>query len=209
MTQPDSRTDDPLQAATADPVVGAVRRHAFTTLLDDQPMTAVQLADALGLSRADVERALATLQTGGALEVDDRGRVIGVHGLTRRRTRHTIITSRRTWYTWCALDAIGIPAALSLDATVHTVCPTCNTEITIGVHRGAMVTPTGKPRLWLPRGICGHVMDDFCATANLFCNTEHLEQWQRYAGEPAGQPLSLDETARHGERVWADVADCC
>jgi len=30
--------------------------YALTTLLDDQPMTAVQLADALGLSRADVER---------------------------------------------------------------------------------------------------------------------------------------------------------
>jgi len=208
MTQPESRTDDPLQAASADPVVAAARRRAFTTLLDDQPMTAAQLADAVGISRAEVERALAKLQTGGALEVDDRGRVIGVHGLTRRRTRHAIITSQRTWYTWCALDAIGIPAALRLDAAVHTVCPTCNTGITIGVHHGA-VTSTGKPRLWLPGGTCGHVMDDFCATANLFCDTEHLEQWRHYAGDPPGQPLSLDEAARHGERVWADVADCC
>ena len=208
MTQPESRTDDPLQAASADPVVAAARRRAFTTLLDDQPMTAAQLADALGLSRVEVERALATLQTGGALEVDDRGRVIGAHGLTGSRTRHTIITSQRTWYTWCALDAIGIPAALRLDAAVHTVCPTCNTGITIGVHHGS-VTSTDKPRLWLPGGTCGHIMDDFCATANLFCDTEHLEQWRRYAGEPAGQPLSLDEAARHGERVWADVADCC
>ncbi len=209
MTQQESRTDDLLQAATADPVVATVRRHAFTTLLDDKPMTAAQLADATARSRADVERALATLHTGGALEVDDRGRVTGVHGLTRRKTRHTIITSQRTSYTWCALDAIGIPASLRLDAAVHTVCPTCNTGITIGLHHGAIVTTTSKPRLWLPGGTCGHVMDDFCATANLYCSTEHLEQWRHNAGEPPGQPLSLDETARNGRRVWSDVADCC
>ena len=60
MTQPESRTDGLLQVATADPVVAAVRRHAFTALLDDQPMTGAQLADATALPRAEVERALAT-----------------------------------------------------------------------------------------------------------------------------------------------------
>lgn len=209
MTQPESRIDGPVQVATADPVVAAVRRHAFIALLDDQPMTAAQLVDATALSRAKVERALATLQAGGALEVEDRGRVVGVHGLTCRKTRHTIVTAQRTWNTWCALDALGIPAALRLDAEVHTVCPACNTRITIGVRHGAMVTTTGNPRFWLPGGACDDVMDDFCATANLFCSAEHLEHWRHDAGEPPGQPLNLDETARHGRRAWADVADRC
>jgi Alkylmercury lyase/IclR helix-turn-helix domain len=208
MTERETRTDGLLQVATADPVVAAVRRHAFTALLDDQPMTAVELADATALPPAEVERALATLQTGGALEVDDHGRVIGAHGVTRRNTRHTIIASQRTWNTWCALDAVGIPAALRLDAEVHTDCPACNTEITLRVQNGEVIT-TDTPRLWLPGGACGHVMDDFCATANLFCSTEHLEQWRHHAGEPPGQPLSLDETARHGRRTWADVAYDC
>jgi predicted transcriptional regulator len=209
MTERETRTDGLLQVATADPVVAAVRRHAFTALLDDRPMTAVELADATALPPAEVERALATLQTDGALEVDDAERVIGAHGLTRRSTRHTIIASQRTWNTWCALDAIGIPAALRLDAEVHTVCPACNTGIALGVDHGAIVTTPDTPRLWLPGGACRHVMDDFCATANLFCSTEHLEQWRHQAGEPPGRPLSLDETERHGRRVWADVADCC
>ncbi len=209
MTQPETKTDGLLHVATADPGVSAVRRRAFTALLDDQPMTAAQLADATALSPAEVELALATLQTGGALEVDDRGRVIGAHGLTHRKTRHTIITSRRTWNTWCALDAIGITTALRLDAEVHTVCPECNTEITLRVQNGAVITTTDTPRLWLPGGACGHVMDDFCAIANLFCSTEHLEQWRHHAGEPPGQPLNLDETVRHGRRVWADVTNCC
>jgi alkylmercury lyase len=209
MTEPETSSEGLLQVATADPVVAAVRRHAFTALLDDQPMTAAQLADAAALSPAEVERALAALQGGGALEVDDRKRVIGAHGLTRRKTRHTIITSQGTWNTWCALDAIGIPAALRVDAEAHTDCPACNTEITIGVRHGAVMTTTDTARLWLPGGDCGHVMDDFCAAANLFCSIEHLGQWRHDAGEPPGQPLSLDETARHGRRAWSDVADCC
>jgi DNA-binding transcriptional ArsR family regulator len=209
MTQPDNSADRPAQLATGDPVDAAVRRHALTALLDDRPLTIAELADATALPAAVVERALATLQAGGALEVDDQGRVTGVHGLTRRRTRHRIIASQRTWNTWCALDAIGIPAALRLDAAVRTVCPACNSEISLRVHDGDVIASTDEPRLWLPGGACAHVMDDFCATANLFCNVEHLEHWRHGAGTPAGQPLRLDEAARHGRRVWADVTDCC
>jgi DNA-binding transcriptional ArsR family regulator len=209
MTQPEAGADRLAQVASGDPVVVAVRRHAFTALLDDRPMTAAELANAAALSPADVDRALAMLRAGGALETDNEGRVIGAHGLTRRRTRHSIVTSQRTWNTWCALDAIGIPIALRLEATVHTECPTCTGELTLRARDGEAVTPTDALRLWLPGGVCGHVMDDFCAAANLFCSTEHLEQWRHDAGGPPGRPLRLGETARQGRRVWADVADCC
>jgi len=208
MTEADAGAERLAQVATGDPVVAAVRRHVFTALLDDRSMTATELADGAALSPAEVDHALATLRAAGALETDSDGRVIGAHGLTRRRTRHKIVTSQRTWNTWCALDAIGIPIALRLDATVHTECPTCTSEIILRVRDGEVVTQTDALRLWLPGGACRHVMDDFCTVANLFCTTEHLEQWRDDAGGPPGQPLRLDETARHGRHVWADVADC-
>jgi hypothetical protein len=191
-----------------DVVVTAVRRQAFAALLDGQPMTAAQLAAATAVPLAEVELALGTLKTGGALEVDTDGRVIGAHGLTRRTTRHAIVTLQRSWHTWCALDAVGIPAALGLDAEVHTVCPVCEGEITLGVRAGAAIPTAGTPTLWLPGGPCSNVMDDFCASANLFCSSEHLDTWHRGAGEPPGQQLTLDETAPEGQRVWDDVANC-
>lgn len=35
------------------------------------------------------------------------------------RTRHRLILDGQGLYTWCAIDAVGIPAALSLDAQVR------------------------------------------------------------------------------------------
>jgi alkylmercury lyase len=132
--------------------------------------------------------------------------VIGAHGLTRRGTRHEIVTGQRRWHTWCALDAVGIPVALGLEAEIRTVCPACKSEIRLRVYRGAVNATAGAPVLWFPSGPCGRVMDDFCASANLFCSEEHLETWRRRAGEPPGLPLTLEETADEGRRVWADVA---
>jgi DNA-binding transcriptional ArsR family regulator len=208
MTGAETGADRLARVATRDPVVAAVRRHAFIALLDHRPMTATELADVASLAPAEVDRALARLRAGGALETDSEGRVIGAHGLTRRRTRHRIVTSQRTRNTWCALDAIGIPVALRFDATVHTECPTCTSEITLHVRDGEVLTQTDAPTLWLPGGACGHVMDDFCAAANLFCTTKHLELWRHDAGRPPGQPMRLEDAARHGRHVWADVADC-
>jgi hypothetical protein len=190
-----------------DPVF-VVRRQAFAALLDDQALTAGQLAAVTALPAAVVERALAKLHGEGALEVDADGRVIGAHGLTRRGTRHAIVARERRWHTWCALDAVGIPVALGLDAEVSTVCPACESDIRLHVHDGAIHAEAGEPMLWLPGAPCRHVMDDFCASANLFCSAEHLDGWHRGAGEPPGQPLTLDEAADEGRRVWADVADC-
>ena len=184
-----------------------LRRQAFATLFDDRPLSAAELAAATSLPQAEVEQALASLEAEGALEVDGGGRVVGVHGLTRRRTQHAIVTSQRSWHTWCALDAVGIPVALGLDAEVRTVCPACESEISLRVHSGAVISAAGTPVLWFPSGPCGHVMDDFCASANLFCGAEHLETWRRGAGEPPGLPLTLDQAAEEGRRVWADVAD--
>jgi alkylmercury lyase len=189
-----------------DPVV-EVRRQAFAALLDDRPAKVAQLAAASSIPRAEVEQALASLEAKGALEVDGDGRVIGAHGLTRRGTRHEIVTGQRRWHAWCALDAVGIPVALGLDAEVRTVCPACKLEIRLRVHRGAVNSTAGVPVLWLPGGPCGHVMDDFCASANLFCSAEHLDTWRRGAADPPGQPLTLEETADEGRRVWADVAE--
>jgi alkylmercury lyase len=187
-----------------DRATSAVRRHAFRALLVGHAMTLGELATATGLTADQVERAIADLRDTGALEVDAGSRVIGAHGLTQRRTEHTIVTTEHTWHTWCALDAIGIPAALGIDAAVRTRCPTCDATIDVVLHQGSP-TAEREPILWQPEGPCSHVMDDFCAAANLFCNTDHLEQWRIRAGEPPGRPLTITDVAEHGRQIWSDI----
>ena len=77
---------------------------------------------------------------GGRLELDDQGVVVGVHGLTARPTAHRIEHAGGEVHTWCALDAIGIPAALALDAAAVTTCPAC--AAVLRVPLGAAYPPT-------------------------------------------------------------------
>jgi alkylmercury lyase len=124
-----------------------------------------------------------------------------VHGLTRRSTRHRIEHDGGIVNTWCALDAIGIPAALAIDARALTQCPTCGVALAVTLIRGE---PQALPSavLWYPEVRCDHLVDDFCAGANLFCSLDHLERW--VGGRPgAGTVMTIDEVAELGKEAWA------
>ncbi len=86
--------------------------------------------------RAAAERVASDLARHGRAELDERGRLVGIHGLTLRTTRHRFTAAGRTHHTWCAFDSIGIPAALHLDAVAHTDCPTCSGPLEVRIHQG-------------------------------------------------------------------------
>jgi hypothetical protein len=193
------------RAHSDDAAIGAVPREAFRGLLEGHAPAAAEIATAATLSQERIEAAIAELRATGALEVDPDGHVVGAHGLTQRATEHVIISAERIWHTWCALDAIGIPVALNLTAEVRTRCPTCAATIVLVVRDRAPVATEATPVLWHPGGPCTNVMADFCATASLFCNANHLEQWHAQAGEPPGQALTISEAADEGLHIWSDV----
>ncbi len=148
---------------------------------------------------------LAELVATGRAEVDSAGRLLGVHGLTLRVTRHHFVHAGRTHRTWCAFDSIGIPAALSLDATAHTDCPTCGRSLTVEVRSGE--AHDDSLVLWLPA--CddrSNLINDFCASADLFCSEEHLRQRIEPRGG-SGTIADLAAALALGRDTWADVAD--
>jgi len=65
----------------------------------------------------------------GRLVVDDAGLLVGLHGLVARTTRHRIDHAAGAVHTWCALDVMGIPSALAIDATAVTSCPIPSSEL--------------------------------------------------------------------------------
>jgi hypothetical protein len=140
----------------------------------------------------------------GRLEVDDAGLLVGVHGLVARTTRHRIDHAAGAVHTWCALDAIGIPAALAIDATAVTSCPTCDVELRVELCQGEPVDTEEPLRLWLPEGICDHLVEDFCDHANLYCSPEHLS-----ATVPKGSPgriATVADAVAIGRQTWDDAA---
>lgn len=141
---------------------------------------------------------------GGRLEVDEAGLLVGVHGLVARTTRHRIDHAAGAVHTWCALDAIGIPAALAIDATAVTSCPTCDIELRVELREGEPVDTEEPLRLWLPEGRCDHLVEDFCSHANLYCTSEHLA-----ATVPKGSPgriVAVADAAAIGRQTWDDAA---
>jgi hypothetical protein len=148
-------------------------------------------------------REMAGMVKRGRAEVDEGGRVVGVHGLTLRPTRHRFVHAGRTHRTWCAFDAIGIPAALAIDAEAQTTCPSCDQTLNIPIRSG---NPEASDiALWLPSATVRHLMVDFCAAADLYCRRDHLEQRIDTARAP-GEVLDLPSAARFGRDAWADVA---
>lgn len=146
---------------------------------------------------------IAELVQHGRAEIDNGGRLVGIHGLTLRTTRHHFVHDGHVHHTRCAFDSIGIPAALSLDATAHTDCPTCQRPITVDIHRG-IPHDTGLA-LWLPASADGNLIANFCARADLYCSPEHLERNIGTSQTP-GDVADLTAAVALGRDTWVDVA---
>ena len=149
---------------------------------------------------------LATVQAlrdAGRLELGDDGVLVGVHGLVARPTSHRIEHSGGNVHTWCAFDAIGIPAALGLDATAVTACAHCAAEVRVTFRDGEPGAGAGV-RLWVPGGSLSHLVADFCRHANLYCNPEHLAAV--VSSDQPGRSVDVGEAASIGRHTWRDVA---
>lgn len=114
----------------------AIRLIAFYRILDGNRSTINDLSIKAGLSEAEVKKYVKGLKKTGALVLDDEGTVVGSHGLSLVPTQHSLIINNNNLFTWCAADAIGIPAALEIDAKIISKCSQCNEPIKIDMIKG-------------------------------------------------------------------------
>ncbi|HSE07253.1 MAG TPA: organomercurial lyase [Nocardioidaceae bacterium] len=215
MTNPQDPEQDPTIGLLSilDGAASRVRRAAFTRLLATaEPVDVTTLAFDTGLAKSDVETALADLASAGAItrqpssagQGSPAGPVVAAGGLSVAPARHQLLLDGRAFWTWCAFDGIGIPAALGIDAVLETRCPTCGEHIQVSVVDGQ--PPLDSPVVgWLPGRACANVQDDFCPEANLFCSDAHLASWRATVGEPLGTAASLPDLAETGRQVWSDL----
>lgn len=164
------------------------------------PETGELLSDRPDLAR----KVVAELVQSGRAEVDAAGELVGVHGITLRATRHHFVHAGRAHSTWCAFDSVGIPAALSLDATAQTDCPACGRPLTVEVRGGE--ASDEMLVLWLPApDDRSNLINDFCASADLYCSEDHLRQ-RIEVEQSRGRVADLADALALGRDTWADVA---
>ena len=182
-----------------------VRRAAFRSIRRGRAPDAWELAKATGLGVASVKTAVGSLVARGQAVQDAAGRVVGSAGLSLVSARHRLRLGEHELHTWCAVDAIGIPAALGADAVASTACRACGRPIQLRFQHGH-APDDPELRVWLPRqDCCSSVVDELCPDMNLFCNQEHLEQWRQRQGDPPGRVLSLQQTEQLGRTWWGEL----
>jgi hypothetical protein len=84
----------------------AVRRAAFQAVLDGQALGLEAVADQANTSLAHVEQ----LRARGLLAVNEEGLLVGAAGLSLVAVDgrpHRLSVGDRTWWTWCAVDAVA------------------------------------------------------------------------------------------------------
>ncbi len=127
-----------------------VRLAAFYIILEGRRADIGELSERTSLTREQVESCILKLKKSGALVVDHTSAVVGSHGLSMLPTPHGLHINGRDLFTWCAADAIGIPAAMEADAEIISSCAFCKETIAIKISKGQVVY-CSKPeiRLWV------------------------------------------------------------
>jgi Alkylmercury lyase/DprA winged helix domain len=178
-----------------------VRQAGFAALLETkEPVGVDELAAWTSLGAEAVRGAIGELESMGLARVGPDGRLVGTAGLSVVPSRHRLELDGRVFHTWCALDAVGIPAALGVDARAATACPWCGRELALEIRAGE---PTGLADavIWLPSRSCTNVADELCPDMNMFCNEVHLRAWRSGRRDPPGRSLTVREAAALG-RIW-------
>jgi len=196
--------DQPL-AARRETEAG-VRKTAFLALLDQAaPVEARAISGAAALPLDDVSAAFETLRAAGQVETDAGGRIVGAGGLSLLPTVHRLSLRGFEYYTWCAEDAVGIPAALGESAEIESECAHCRASVRLSIRDGAPPESEAVVGFGAVER-CESVRDEFCPTINFFCNVDDFEAW-RSAGNEGARVVGLGQAAALGKVWWGWVRE--
>lgn len=148
-----------------------------------------------------VEQALDTLTAAGQAQRDEDGRVMAILGLSLLPTAHALVLDGVSLHTWCALDVVGIPAALEANARVTSACASCGSAIEIEVQHGVSQAEPGIVAS-VPTTSCSNVREEFCVASNFFCSDDHYRA--AHGTSSSAVAMSIDELEELGRALWDD-----
>jgi alkylmercury lyase len=181
-----------------------VRRAAFRWLLaNGRAASAQDLATGLRCSAEELLAAVESLAAAGSLRIDEDGRVFGSAGLSVVPDRHRIEIDGRTFWTWCAYDAVGILGALEASGRALSRSPLTGAPIEVQFRAGR-ARPAGVV-LFRPddsyRERCANLYEQWCPNSNFFESRDTASAWMA-ENRLDGRVLSLDEATDLAGSQW-------
>lgn len=136
-------------SAAVSPMERTLTAAAFDRLRCGSAVPLDALAAAAGVEPAEARSILAAMAEAGRATLDGEA-VTGVAGLSVAAAPHRLLLEGVPLHTWCALDAIGIPAALRADAVVESRLADDGAPLRITLARGELQAAPAK--VWI-RGV--------------------------------------------------------
>jgi hypothetical protein len=154
---------------------------AYRLLGEGSPVDLSRLAEASGWELAEVESRLASWP--GGVYLDDRGRLIGLWGMTvEPMGAHQLhLQGRPPVWVWCALDPLFIVPLLGEEARVTSTSPVSGERIELSFGSDGTVSavpPSAMVSMLLPEGSFGaDVRQSFCHFVHFFESPEAAKAW--------------------------------
>ena len=183
----------------------AIRFAAFYSILDGKPANIRALALQSGIAADQTQPFIRGMADRGILVLDEDETVVGCHGLSIISTKHHLSINDQNLFTWCAADAVGIAAALEIEAKIVSKCFQCNESIEIDMANGQIINSNqNDARIWVvDADLNRSIVECTCPQINFFCSEEHFNKW--YQNQNKGKLLTLDEAVELGKCWWADI----
>uniref|UniRef100_A0A831TBD9 Alkylmercury lyase n=1 Tax=Thermorudis peleae TaxID=1382356 RepID=A0A831TBD9_9BACT len=145
---------------------------AFERIADGQPLPLGEAQAALGKAPEDSRDLIDRMARQGRLTLDEHGdAIVAAGGLSLIPSRHRLVLNGRQLYTWCALDAVGIPAGLQANARVESRCAACGAPVWLEIEAGELRSAS-HPDLALSLvapDLSRSLRDGVCAEIGFYC----------------------------------------
>jgi hypothetical protein len=158
---------------------------------------------------ASGEEALAGLHAADVIRLDPAGRISVAYPFSATPTRHRVhLHGGVAVWAMCAVDALGMPAMLAVDAVITSTDPASDQPVTVTVHDGRYVwePPTAVVFLRASAGD-GPSADSCCNDLNFFTTPASSHIWAEAHPQLRGEILD-PTTAQHlGQRIFGALLE--
>jgi alkylmercury lyase len=174
-------------------------------LTQGEPVSAAQLASALGIQAEKAERYLQDSGLSALVLSNDMGSALGFFGLSTVPTDHRLIINGRTLWTWCAADTLFLPELIGATASVESNDPMTGQAVTLTVsptgvqssQPDGIVVSMNSPEAWETTSAVRLIVTA-CHFIHFFGSLESGRQWTE--SHPDTALLTLDEAFAFGRR---------
>jgi hypothetical protein len=180
-----------------------LRNAGFQLLFDTgRPVPVGELAEHSGYPVDQIETILARPDVSGRVRRNHQGELVGIAGLSVEKTAHEITVGERRFWTWCALDAVGILAAKGSTGRVRSTTPGRANVFEIEFIDGR---PVSDHSIFIMGGYEGtDVYESWCPNVNFFETASDAEAWANDA-HIEGDVVSIADISSEAAAIWQPV----